>query len=242
MAATTATSIRVSPRVDPTLDADALVGREWMADTAAGPSVLVPEVELPWIKRVLDVVGAVALLLLSLPLLAAAAVAIKVTDGGPVFFRQHRVGLGGKMFEIVKLRTMSPNAEALAARLAGADCTDGLLFRVPCDPRVTRVGVFLRRSAIDELPQLWNVLRGEMSLVGPRPLAVEADAFAPREHLRHAVKPGITGAWQVAGGNDLPWADMIALDIDYAFGWSVARDLGIMLRTVPALAGRVGPS
>jgi lipopolysaccharide/colanic/teichoic acid biosynthesis glycosyltransferase len=242
MAATTATSIRVSPRVDPVPDADVLVGREWMADPAAATSWPVSEVELPWIKRVFDVVGGLALLVLSLPVLVAAAVAIKLTDGGPVLFRQHRVGLGGQMFEIVKLRTMNTNAEALAARLVGVDCTEGLLFRVPNDPRVTRVGAFLRRSAIDELPQLWNVLRGEMSLVGPRPLAVEVDAFAPHEHLRHAVKPGLTGAWQVSGGNDLPWDDMIALDVDYAFGWSVARDLGIMLRTVPALVGRVGPS
>ena len=242
MTATTATSIRVSPRVDPALGANALVGGEWIAHTAVGTSVLVPRVELPWAKRVIDIVGAVMLLLLSLPLLVAAAVAVKLTDGGPVFFRQPRVGRGGHKFEIVKLRTMSINAEALATRFAGADYTDGLLFRVPSDPRVTRIGAFLRRSAIDELPQLWNVLRGEMSLVGPRPLAVEADAFAPHEHLRHAVKPGLTGAWQVSGGNDLPWDDMIALDLDYAFGWSVARDFGILLRTVPALAGRVGPS
>ncbi|HEX9681926.1 MAG TPA: sugar transferase [Acidimicrobiales bacterium] len=193
-------------------------------------------------KRALDIAIAVPLLMAALPVLLLVAIAIKLTDGGPVLFRQRRVGLGGHSFDIYKFRSMTVDAEDRRSDVAGFDVTDGLLFRVADDPRVTWIGKIIRRTGIDELPQLVNILAGDMSVVGPRPLAVALDDFDPIERLRHCVMPGLTGLWQVSGGNALAYDEMIELDLTYAQRWSIVGDLRIVARTVPAMIGRIGPS
>ena len=189
-------------------------------------------------KRAFDVVVAASLLVLTLPVLLACALAVRLGDGGPVLFRQRRVGLGGREFTMVKLRTMVADAERLVLDLTDRNIADGLLFKVEGDPRVTTVGRFLRRTCLDELPQLWNVLKGDMSLVGPRPLPVRAEEFRGRDAGRHAVRPGLTGPWQVAGGPRVPYRQMIDLDLAYIEGWTLRRDLALLVRTVPAVCGR----
>ena len=191
-------------------------------------------------KRLFDVVGSGLILLLLLPLFAVVAVAVRLDDGGPVFFRQQRVGRRDRSFEILKFRTMVVGADQMQQTLAGHNVTDGLLFKLRSDPRVTRPGRLLRRTSLDELPQLWNVLRGDMSLVGPRPLAVEPHAFSPQERERHSVRPGITGYWQLSGGNELSYAEMIRLDLAYIRHWSLWLDVRLLLRTLPALVHRHG--
>ena len=179
-------------------------------------------------KRVLDVVGALFVLVLASPFLAVAAIAIKLGDRGPVLFRQRRVGLRGKEFELLKLRTMIEGAERQGA---GYAVNEG-------DPRITGVGRVLRRLSIDELPQLWNVVRGEMSLVGPRPtLAYQVERYTPRQRRRLDVKPGITGLAQVNGRAALPWDERIELDIWYVEHASTWLDLKIIARTPVALLG-----
>jgi lipopolysaccharide/colanic/teichoic acid biosynthesis glycosyltransferase len=180
------------------------------------------------LNRALDVAGASLGLALTSPLLALAAVAIKVEDGGPVLYRQKRVGRGGTEFELLKLRTMEVGAER---RGAGFAVDAG-------DPRITRVGGLLRRLSLDELPQLWNVVRGEMSLVGPRPtLAYQVERYTPRQRRRLEVKPGITGWAQVNGRARLPWNDRIELDVWYVEHRSTRLDLRILARTPLALFG-----
>jgi exopolysaccharide biosynthesis polyprenyl glycosylphosphotransferase len=190
-------------------------------------------------KRVVDVAGAGLLLMLLSPVLAVAATAVKVTSPGPVIFSQTRVGQHGRRFSFLKLRTMVADADARLPSLADRNTSDGLLFKVHDDPRITPVGKFLRRSSIDELPQLWNVLRGEMSLVGPRPLPVRPDDFVGDERRRLRVKPGITGLWQVSGRADLTWAETVRLDMHYVDQWSLGMDASILLRT-PAVVLRGG--
>ncbi len=190
-------------------------------------------------KRVLDVAGAVLLLALLSPVLAVAAVAVKATSPGPIIYSQTRVGQHGRRFSFLKLRTMVADADARMSAVADRNTSDGLLFKVPDDPRITPVGRFLRRSSIDELPQLLNVLRGEMSLVGPRPLPVRPDDFVGDERRRLRVKPGITGLWQVSGRADLTWAETMQLDMRYVDQWSLGMDLLILLRT-PAVVLRGG--
>jgi lipopolysaccharide/colanic/teichoic acid biosynthesis glycosyltransferase len=193
-------------------------------------------------KRVLDVLGSAVLLLVALPLLVVAAVAVKLDSRGPVLFAQERVGLGGRTFRIVKFRSMVVDNDdtehaAYVARLITGQATahDGV-FKLVKDARVTRVGRFIRRYSIDELPQLWNVLRGNMSLVGPRPAlpreVVLYDATA-RQRLR--VKPGVTGIWQVSGRCELSFAEMVELDVAYGRNWALTTDLAILLKT-PAAA------
>ena len=193
------------------------------------------------LKRSLDV-GASALGLLVLtPVLAVIAVAIKLDSPGPVCFRQVRMGKRGRCFRIWKFRTMSVNAEERKSALAhlnkhSHNGGDPRMFKIPNDPRITRVGAFLRRYSLDELPQLINVLRGEMSLVGPRPLILDEDQHVQewgRERLN--LKPGITGPWQVLGRSDIPFEEMLRLDYLYVTGWSLFRDAGLILRTVPAV-------
>jgi lipopolysaccharide/colanic/teichoic acid biosynthesis glycosyltransferase len=180
------------------------------------------------LNRALDVVGAGLGLALASPALAAAAVAIKLDDGGPVFYRQRRVGQEGREFELVKLRTMVVGAER---RGAGWAVNAG-------DPRITRAGRLLRRLSIDELPQLWNVVRGDMSLIGPRPtLAYQVDRYTPRQRRRLEVKPGITGWAQIHGRAALPWDERIELDVWYVENRSPWLDLKILLRTPRALLG-----
>ena len=179
-------------------------------------------------NRAADVVVAGLGLALSTPLLAAAAAAIKLEDRGPVFYRQRRVGLHGNEFELLKLRTMEVGAESRGAGLA---VNEG-------DPRITRVGRVLRRLSFDELPQLWNVVRGDMSLIGPRPtLAYQVERYTPRQRRRLDVKPGITGWAQVHGRARLPWDERIELDVWYVEHRSPLLDLQILARTPVALFG-----
>jgi exopolysaccharide biosynthesis polyprenyl glycosylphosphotransferase len=186
-------------------------------------------------KRAFDLVLASVLLAVLSPVLLVTAVAVKLSEKGPLLYRQRRVGRGGQPFMLLKFRSMVVGADDMAVGLAGRNATDGLLFKVRDDPRVTRVGRLLRRFSIDELPQLWNVVKGEMSLVGPRPLAAEPSDFCAADHRRHAVRPGITGYWQIAGGNGLTYAEMVKLDLAYIQNWSLWLDVRLLLRTVPAL-------
>jgi exopolysaccharide biosynthesis polyprenyl glycosylphosphotransferase len=194
-------------------------------------------------KRALDVLAASAALTALAPLLALVALAIKLESRGPVFFRQQRAGRGGRPFEVFKFRSMYRDADARKAEFgARNDNDDGVMFKIHDDPRVTRVGRVLRRYSLDELPQLWNVLRGEMSLVGPRPLILEESAaLAERWHQRRLdLRPGLTGPWQVSGRSDIPFQDMVRFDYQYVAGWSLARDLEILLATVPAVVAARG--
>lgn len=190
---------------------------------------------LPRSKRVLDVLGASLILLFALPFLLLVALAIKLDSPGPVFFLQERAGFRGRSFRMVKFRSMVVDAEAKLAEVASANEADGLLFKIKADPRVTRVGRVIRKLSVDELPQLLNVLTGEMSLVGPRPLPVAGSAFGAFERRRLDVPPGITGLWQTAGRSDLTYNDMIRLDLTYVSQCSVWKDLTILVRTIPAV-------
>jgi lipopolysaccharide/colanic/teichoic acid biosynthesis glycosyltransferase len=193
-------------------------------------------------KRTFDLVVSLTLLILFSPVLLAAAVATKLGDGGPVLFRQRRVGKGGATFAMLKFRSMVVGADTMRPDLAAHNVSDGLLFRMKDDPRITPVGRILRRLSIDELPQLWNVVRGEMSLVGPRPLPVDPDAFSAGDSERHTVLPGITGYWQISGGNGLAYQEMITLDLAYIRNWTLWLDVRLLLRTVPALVHRHDPA
>jgi exopolysaccharide biosynthesis polyprenyl glycosylphosphotransferase len=176
-------------------------------------------------------VAATALLVLALPLLAIALL-IRLTSQGPALFYQTRVGKGGKEFRVVKFRTMVVDAERLKGALLEANEFDGVLFKIRNDPRITKVGAFLRKYSLDELPQLLNVLRGEMSLVGPRPpLPEEAGQYAADVRRRLAVKPGMTGLWQVSGRSDLTWEESVRLDLRYVENWSLILDLQILWKT-----------
>ncbi len=193
-------------------------------------------------KRALDVVGSALLLLVTAPLMAVVSLAVKLGDGGPVTFRQPRVGRNGRLFDCLKIRTMVPNAEALEDELRRAhNGPDDVLFKLADDPRITRVGRFLRRYSIDELPQLWNVLCGHMSLVGPRPaLPHEVARFTEEEKRRLRVRPGLSGLWQVSGRSNLSREDAARLDLYYVENWSMMQDLSILLRTVRAVLSSEG--
>lgn len=184
--------------------------------------------------------AAVALLAF-LPLLVAIVVAIRVDSGGASLFRQTRVGRDGRTFTMYKFRTMEIDAERRVESLADDNESDGVLFKMRSDPRITRVGGLLRRYSLDELPQLLNVLMGQMSLVGPRPaLPQEVACYDVDPHHRLAVKPGLTGLWQVSGRSDLSWEESVRLDLHYVDNWSLAMDAEIMLRTVRAVLGHRG--
>lgn len=188
-------------------------------------------------KRAMDVCVSLLLIIICLPVMAAIAVAIKVDDGGPVFFAQIRVGRDGERFRFYKFRTMISGAETLVDRLRDQNDADGVLFKVHADPRVTPVGHFLRHHSLDELPQLFNVLAGQMSLVGPRPaLPDEVDAYPWWFAKRHAVRPGLTGMWQVSGRSDLDFCEATKLDMCYVEHWSLWLDITIMLRTLGVVA------
>jgi exopolysaccharide biosynthesis polyprenyl glycosylphosphotransferase len=188
---------------------------------------------LGWlIKNVLDRTVALIGLVLLLPFFPIIAIAIKVSDPGPVFFRQPRVGREGTRFRVWKLRTMYIDAEERLASLVDQNESDGLLFKIKNDPRIFKVGKFLRSTSIDELPQLINVLVGDMSLVGPRPLPADDGDFLGDVRRRLLVRPGITGLWQVSGRSDLSWDDAVRLDLYYVDNWSLLLDLVILWRTV----------
>ena len=192
-------------------------------------------------KRIVDVVVCATLLVVLSPLLAAIALAVKLGDGGPVLYRWRVVGRAGRPFTGYKFRSMVTNADELKAALEGANEMSGPVFKMRGDPRITRVGRILRRFSLDELPQLWSVLVGDMSLVGPRPpLQSEFARFSERQRAKLAVKPGITCLWQVAGRNQITdFEDWLRLDLEYIERWSLGLDLQILVRTVPAvLSGR----
>lgn len=195
------------------------------------------------IKRTFDFAAAALLLLGLSPLLALIAVGIRVDSKGPVFFIQERVGQAGRLFAMWKFRTMRDGADAIKADLAHLNSTgDPRLFKIPNDPRVTRVGAVLRKWSLDELPQLWNVVRGDMSLVGPRPF-FESDLAAYDDHhfIRLTVKPGLTGLWQVKGRSSIvDFEEVVDLDREYVERWSFGMDLRILLATVPAVFRRTG--
>jgi lipopolysaccharide/colanic/teichoic acid biosynthesis glycosyltransferase len=188
------------------------------------------------VKDVVERVLALLLLILALPVLLLAALLVKLGDGGPVLYRQTRVGRGGASFGMWKLRTMRRGAAAADGSAAAEAPLDADRDKLRHDPRVTRAGRLLRRSSVDELPQLLNVLAGSMSLVGPRPLLPEELArFGEPARRRLSVKPGITGLWQVSGRCDLSWQEQLRLDAEYMDAWSLRRDWLIMLRTVVAV-------
>lgn len=187
------------------------------------------------VKRAVDLAGSVVGLVVLSPVLLISAIAIRVTSPGPALFKQVRVGKAGQEFACWKFRSMHSDAEERLASLATSNEADGLLFKIRDDPRITAVGRFLRRSSIDELPQLFNVLGGSMSLVGPRPLAVADEAFQGDERRRMLVRPGITGLWQVSGRGDQSWDEAVRLDLYYVENWSLSLDIAIMLRTLLAV-------
>ena len=191
-------------------------------------------------KRVMDVTLAVLLLPVVLPLLAACALAIRIDSPGPIFFRQERTGQGGRRFRMFKLRTMVQNAHELKDQYQYLNALKAPDFKIVDDPRITRVGRFLRKTSLDELPQILNVLRGDMSLVGPRPTSFCSSTYSPWHTARLEAKSGITGLWQVSGRNDLEFDDRVRLDIAYQRCQSLWLDFQILLRTVGAVITRRG--
>jgi len=193
------------------------------------------------VKRTFDLAGATFALVVLAPLMTAIAVAIRLDSGGPVLFRQTRVGRDGEHFRICKFRTMCSDAEARKHDLLALNEVDGGLFKIADDPRVTRVGKLLRRTSLDELPQLFNVVRGDMSLVGPRPLVVDEDEqITGWDRRRLQLTPGMTGHWQILGSARVPLPEMLKIDYLYVAGWSLWTDLKILLRTVPYMLARRG--
>jgi exopolysaccharide biosynthesis polyprenyl glycosylphosphotransferase len=188
------------------------------------------------VKAVFDKMVALTAVILLAPLFAVIMMAIRLGDHGPVFFRQTRVGKDGRTFAVWKFRTMVVDAEARKAELTAQNEAAGALFKMRQDPRVTKAGSRLRRSSLDELPQLFNVLVGDMSLVGPRPpLPAEAAKYGDHMRRRLVVKPGITGLWQVNGRSDLAWDEAVRLDLRYVENWSLALDLQILWKTWSAV-------
>nr|WP_273544471.1 sugar transferase [Arthrobacter jiangjiafuii] len=193
------------------------------------------------LKRGFDLVGAVLLLTALSPLFALVALAVRFDSAGPVIFEQERVGAGGRYFRMYKFRSMVVDAEDRLGSLRSRSEGNGVLFKLKEDPRVTRVGAFLRRFSLDELPQLVNVVNGSMSLVGPRPpLASEVELYQSHVHRRLLVRPGLTGLWQVSGRSLLSWDDTVRLDLYYVENWSLAGDIAILIKTARAVIGRHG--
>jgi exopolysaccharide biosynthesis polyprenyl glycosylphosphotransferase len=193
------------------------------------------------IKRVFDIGGATVGLLAISPVMAALAVAIRLDSRGPIFFRQTRVGRDGKEFQIIKFRSMVSGAEELKDDLREINEVEGGMFKITDDPRVTRVGRFLRRTSLDELPQLFNVLKGEMSLVGPRPLVVDEDNLVNGlDRLRLHLTPGMTGPWQILGSTRVPLNEMVGIDYLYVANWTLWTDIKILIRTVTHVLGSKG--
>ena len=195
-----------------------------------------------FMKRGLDIAISIVLLLLLAPVLIGVALAIKLTSPGPIFFRQERIGLNKRRIFVYKFRTMVPNAEKLMAKLEAHNEVSGPVFKIKNDPRITLIGRFLRRSSIDELPQLLNVLKGDMSLVGPRPLPVrDYEGFNKDwQRRRFSVKPGITCLWQVNGRSSISFDQWMLLDMQYLDEWSLWLDLKILAKTVPAVLKGAG--
>ena len=199
------------------------------------------------IKRAVDIVGAFVLLLLLCPLFLVVALAVVIDSGWPIFYRGERVGRNAHSFQVLKFRSMRVNADSsvhaeyLRDLLSGRAESNGGIYKIPRDPRITRIGGFLRKSSIDEFPQLLNVLRDEMSLVGPRPEVPYALAdYEPWMFRRFEVQPGMTGLWQVSGRGQLSVRDMLRLDVEYAERCDIGLDVGILVRTIPAVLRGTG--
>ena len=193
------------------------------------------------LKRTFDLVGATLLLAVLSPLLLAIVVAVRISSRGPIVYRSLRRGIGQRPFECLKFRTMHSDAEERQADIEDLNEASGALFKIRDDPRLTPVGRMLRRFSLDELPQLVNVLRGDMSLVGPRPLPErDYDMLEDWHRKRYLVLPGITGLWQVSGRSELDFDDLVNLDFIYLEHWSLALDLTILLKTIPAVISRRG--
>ncbi len=219
---------RVAPH---RIDASTLAGGTLLHIRSSRPSLFVRTV-----KAAMDRVGATLLMLVAAPMLGLLSLAVRLDSPGKAFFTQVRVGQDGVPFTMYKLRTMHVDAEARRAALLGLDEGNGVLFKIRNDPRITRVGRLLRKTSLDELPQLINVLRGEMSLVGPRPaLPEEVANYSDHERRRLAVRPGMTGLWQVSGRSNLSWEESVELDLRYADNWRLVDDLGIGVRTIDAV-------
>jgi lipopolysaccharide/colanic/teichoic acid biosynthesis glycosyltransferase len=196
---------------------------------------------IPWVKRLFDITFATTALIALTPVLLLIMLAIVVESWGSPIFPQERVGVGGRRFRMLKLRSMVPDAESRIRELAHLNESDGPMFKIREDPRRTRVGRALRATSLDELPQLVNVLRGEMSLVGPRPpLAREVTSYTRQQLRRLSVVPGLTGAWQVSGRSTLDWESAISLDLDYIDNWSFGLDLMLIFKTVGAVVSSRG--
>lgn len=195
------------------------------------------------LKRLIDLLGGMVMLMLSGPIMLVAAIAIRLESKGPIFFKQTRAGRNGRKFTMYKFRSMVVDAEAKKAALAHLNEMSGPVFKIKRDPRITKVGHFIRRTSIDELPQVFNILLGDMSLVGPRPpLPAEVEQYQPWQRRRLSVKPGLTGLWQVSGRNNVDFEEWMALDLRYIDDWSLWLDLKILLRTVPAVIFKTGAS
>ena len=201
-----------------------------------------PSPELLAVKRAIDVVGAVVLLVAAAPLMLGVAVAIKLTSPGPVLFSQYRYGHMKRLFRMHKFRTMVANAEKLQDQLEGRNEASGPAFKIREDPRLTPIGRFLRRSSLDELPQLWHVVTGKMALVGPRPMATRDVNLFPEPWLmrRFSVRPGLTCLWQISGRSAIGFDRWIALDLEYIDNWSLWLDVKILARTLPATVRGTG--
>lgn len=192
-------------------------------------------------KRLFDVLVSGLLIVAASPIMAVTCIMIRTDSRGPALFRQERIGIQGVPFSMLKFRSMTTDAEERLTELAARNEGNGVLFKIKNDPRVTRIGKFLRKYSLDELPQLFNVFSGAMSLVGPRPpLPQEVDAYEQHVRRRLLVKPGVTGLWQVSGRSNLSWQDSVRLDLYYVENWSLAGDLVIMLRTVRAVFSSTG--
>jgi lipopolysaccharide/colanic/teichoic acid biosynthesis glycosyltransferase len=214
-----------------------VIALKWRAHVQAWAWGLVPAA-VPRVKRALDVMGAAILLLLLLPLLVAVALVIRLESPGPVFFAQVRTGRWGREFTMWKFRSMYADAEQRQNALTALnEMAGGVIFKMKHDPRVTRVGRWLRKGSIDELPQLWNVLRGDMSLVGPRPpLPREVNGYSLADRRRLDALPGITCIWQVSGRSDIPFPRQVELDVLYIESQTLWGDIRLLLKTIPAVA------
>jgi exopolysaccharide biosynthesis polyprenyl glycosylphosphotransferase len=227
-------TLRILPASDEFLPANASIWMIGKVPSITIPASIVTGVDF-WLKRCFDFLGSIIILVLISPLLVLIALLIKLDSAGPIFFKQSRVGLSGKTFKIWKFRTMVTNAEKLQAGLeAKNEIKDGVLFKMKDDPRITRLGKFLRQYSLDELPQLFNVVIGQMSLVGPRPLPLrDVEKFKTNYFIRQEVLPGITGLWQVSGRSNIENFDEgVKLDIAYIENWTLQLDFKILLQTV----------
>ena len=233
------TALPFRPASDPLIDDIAVLGYAPpdLGLVAAGTSQVLQQ----WVKRLTDIALSLVLLLVLTPVLIAIAISVRLTSPGPALFRQVRIGWRGQPFTIYKFRTMTTDAEELLIDLRDHSDVDGPLFKLHRDPRRTRLGAVLRKLSLDELPQLFNVIKGEMSLVGPRPFVPsESAAFTGWAARRFDVRPGMTGRWQVSGRNNMPFDELKRLDHEYVSQWSFWRDLQILLITPARVVRREG--